>query len=117
MPAGELAGRVAVVTGAARGIGRAAAVALAAAGADVAGIDVAGPVSDILDYAPATPEDLAETGRLVGAHGVRWSQHVLDQRDIAALRAAAAEIEGTFGGIDVVFANAGIQAFRPLLEM
>jgi hypothetical protein len=60
-----LAGRVAVVTGPARGIGRAAAVALAAAGAAVAGLDVAGPVSPILYFAPATPEDLAETGRLL----------------------------------------------------
>jgi NAD(P)-dependent dehydrogenase (short-subunit alcohol dehydrogenase family) len=113
----ELTGRIAVVTGAARGIGRAAAVALAAAGADVAGIDIAGPVSGILDYAPATPDDLAGTGRLVEEQGVRWSSHVLDQRDISALRSAAADIEERFGGIDVVFANAGIQAFRPLLEM
>jgi NAD(P)-dependent dehydrogenase (short-subunit alcohol dehydrogenase family) len=113
----ELAGRVAVVTGAARGIGRAAAVALAEAGAAVAGIDVAGPVSPILDYAPATPDDLEETGRLVRGHGVRWTAHTADQRDIAALRRAAAAIEEELGGIDVLFANAGIQAFKPLLEM
>jgi NAD(P)-dependent dehydrogenase (short-subunit alcohol dehydrogenase family) len=113
----ELAGRVAVVTGAARGIGRAAAVALAEAGADVAGIDVAGPVSPILDYVPATPADLEETGRLVRGHGVRWTAHTADQRDIAALRRAAAAIEEELGGIDVLFANAGIQAFKPLLEM
>src|SRR5947199_6961855 len=107
MPAGELTGRVAVVTGAARGIGRAAAVSMAAAGDDVAGIDVAGPVSEILDYAPATPEDLQETGRLVAGHGVRWTASVLDQRDITALRNAAGEIERELGGIDIVFANAG----------
>ncbi|MFG2054410.1 SDR family NAD(P)-dependent oxidoreductase [Micromonospora sp. NPDC048930] len=112
-----LAGRVAVVTGAARGIGRAAAVALAAAGADVAGMDVAGPVSPILDFPPATPEDLAETGRLVTAAGVRWSAHVADQRDIAAVRAVAEAVERDLGGVDVLFANAGIQAFKPLLEM
>ncbi|MGR6319473.1 SDR family oxidoreductase [Micromonospora soli] len=112
-----LAGRVAVVTGAARGIGRAAAVALADAGADVAGVDVAGPVSPILDFPPATPEDLAETGRLVTGAGVRWSAHVADQRDIAAVRAVAEAVERDLGGVDVVFANAGIQAFKPLLEM
>lgn len=112
-----LAGRVAVVTGAARGIGRAAAVALAAAGADVAGVDVAGPVSPILDFPPATADDLAETGRLVAAAGVRWSAHVADQRDIAAVRAVAEAVRRDHGGLDVLFANAGIQAFKPLLEM
>lgn len=112
-----LFGRVAVVTGAARGIGRAAAVALAEAGAEVAGLDVAGPVSPILDFPPATPEDLAETGRRVTAAGVRWSAHVADQRDIGAVRAAAAAVERDHGGVDVLFANAGIQAFKPLLEM
>ncbi|WP_406045252.1 SDR family oxidoreductase [Micromonospora sp. NBC_00898] len=116
-PARPLSGRVAVVTGAARGIGRAAALALAEAGADVAGLDVAGPVSTVLDYSPATREDLAGTGRLVTAAGARWQEHVVDQRDIAAVRSAAAGVEQTWGGVDVVFANAGIQAFRPLLEM
>ncbi|MET8908836.1 SDR family NAD(P)-dependent oxidoreductase [Micromonospora sp. NPDC004551] len=112
-----LSGRVAVVTGAARGIGRAAAVALAEAGADVAGVDVAGPVSPILDFPPATPDDLAETGRRVTGAGVRWSAHVADQRDIGAVRAVAAAVEREYGGVDVLFANAGIQAFKPLLEM
>lgn len=112
-----LAGRVAVVTGAARGIGRAAAVALAGAGADVVGIDIAGPASPILDFPPATRADLAETGRLVTEEGARWSSHVVDQRDITALRAAADTIDDQWGGVDIVFANAGIQAFKPLLEM
>jgi NAD(P)-dependent dehydrogenase (short-subunit alcohol dehydrogenase family) len=112
-----LAGRVAVVTGAARGIGRAAAAALGRAGADVAGIDIAGPVSGILDYPPATTGDLAETGRLVTASGGRWLQHVADQRDIGGIRAAAASVQREWGGVDIVFANAGIQAFKPLLEM
>jgi NAD(P)-dependent dehydrogenase (short-subunit alcohol dehydrogenase family) len=92
-------------------------VALARAGADVTGIDIAGPVSPILDFPPATPADLEETGRQVAQAGVRWRSAVLDQRDLGALRAAASEVEAEWGGVDVVFANAGIQAFRPLLEM
>ena len=110
-------GRVAVVTGAARGIGRAAAVALASAGADIAGIDIAAHVSPILDFAPASREDLDATGRLVSQHGARWLAHVVDQRDIGALREAADSIVEHWGGVDIVFANAGIQAFKPLLEM
>jgi NAD(P)-dependent dehydrogenase (short-subunit alcohol dehydrogenase family) len=112
-----LAARIAVVTGAARGIGRAAAVALAQAGADVVGIDICAAVSPILDFPPATREDLAETGRLVRAEGVRWAEHVADQRLIGELRAVCARIEQDWGGADIVFANAGIQAFRPLLAM
>ncbi|MET7419226.1 SDR family NAD(P)-dependent oxidoreductase [Dactylosporangium sp. NPDC005555] len=106
-----------MVTGSARGIGRAAAVALANAGADIAGIDIAAHVSPILDFAPASREDLAETGRLVSSRGARWLAYVVDQRDIGALRDAADSIEELWGGVDIVFANAGIQAFKPLLEM
>jgi NAD(P)-dependent dehydrogenase (short-subunit alcohol dehydrogenase family) len=114
---GDLTGRVAVVTGAARGIGRAAAAALASRGATVAGLDIAGPVSAILDFAPATPDDLAETGEEVTKAGGRWLPVVADQRDIGAVRGAAALIERELGGVDIVFANAGIQAFKPILEM
>jgi NAD(P)-dependent dehydrogenase (short-subunit alcohol dehydrogenase family) len=112
-----LHGRVAVVTGAARGIGRAAAVALARAGADVAGIDIAAHVSPILDFEPATVEDLTHTGQLVTAAGARWMQRIADQRNIDAVRAAALAVVQEWGGVDVVFANAGIQAFKPLLDM
>jgi NAD(P)-dependent dehydrogenase (short-subunit alcohol dehydrogenase family) len=114
---GDLTGRVAVVTGAARGIGREAAVALARRGASIAGIDIAGPVSPILDFAPATPDDLASTGNVVREAGGQWLSAVADQRDIGAIRAAAALIERKLGGVDIVFANAGIQAFKPILEM
>jgi NAD(P)-dependent dehydrogenase (short-subunit alcohol dehydrogenase family) len=113
----QLAGRIAVVTGAARGIGRATAVALSSAGADVAGIDIAGPVSPILDFQPASVDDLDKTGELVKAAGGRWTQHVADQRHIDQIRAAAEAIVAEWGGVDVVFANAGIQAFKPLLQM
>jgi NAD(P)-dependent dehydrogenase (short-subunit alcohol dehydrogenase family) len=114
---GDLTGRVAVVTGAARGIGREAAVALAGRGASVAGIDIAGPVSPILDFAPATADDLAWTGNAVREAGGQWLQAIADQRDIGAVRSAAALIEQELGGVDIVFANAGIQAFKPILEM
>jgi len=113
----DLSGKVAVVTGAARGIGRAAASALAAAGADIAGIDIAGPVSITLNYAPASEADLAETGRAVETLGRRWMACKVDQRDFGALRAVAARIERELGGIDILFANAGIQAFKPILDM
>jgi NAD(P)-dependent dehydrogenase (short-subunit alcohol dehydrogenase family) len=48
---------------------------------------------------------------------VKWKSIVLDQRDLPALRKAASEINKEFGHIDILFANAGIQAFRPQLEM
>lgn len=115
--AGRLAGKAAIITGAARGIGRATAVAFAREGADVMGIDIAGPVSATLDVAPADADELAETGRLVLAAGARWGAARLDQRDLTALRKAAEQAVTTFGRIDILFANAGIQSFKPILEM
>ncbi|MBF6612212.1 MAG: mycofactocin-coupled SDR family oxidoreductase [Chloroflexi bacterium] len=113
----SLHGKVAIVTGAARGIGRVTAVAFARNGADIVGIDICSPVYPPSGVAPASKEDLDETGRLVEAAGVRWLSFVLDQRDMRALRIVAARAEEAFGGIDILFANAGIQAFKPLLEM
>ncbi|MFJ3489113.1 SDR family NAD(P)-dependent oxidoreductase [Leifsonia aquatica] len=110
-------GRVVVITGAARGIGRATAVAFAKEGYRVAGADIAGPASSAMDYEPATPEDLAETGSLVEAAGAEWLPVIFDQRDIAAVREGFAGVIERFGGVDVVFANAGIQGFGSLLEM
>ena len=68
---GRLAGKVAIITGAARGIGRATAVAFAREGAAVVGVDVAGLVTASIEVAPATRDELSETGRLVAAEG-RW---------------------------------------------
>lgn len=109
--------RVVVVTGAARGIGRATAVAFARAGYQVAGADITGLASAAMDYAPATPDDLAETGRLVEQAGAEWHPVVFDQRDRAAVRAGFQSVVDRFGGVDVVFANAGIQGFASVLTM
>ena len=114
---GRLSGKVAVITGAARGIGRATCVAFAKEGAAVVGIDLAARASETTTFDQPTPEELEETGRLVEQAGGSWLSIRLDQRDLGALRQAAEQVEKTFGGIDVLFANAGIQAFKPLLEM
>ena len=112
-----LKGKVAVVTGAARGIGRACSLALAQAGASVAGIDICATVDPRSGVTPATSADLEETGRLVKATGAKWAQYIADQRDIAALRKIALDLNTKFGGLDIILANAGIQSFYPLLEM
>jgi len=111
-----LRGKAAIITGAAPGIGRATAIAFAREGADIMGIDIAGPVSSTLDVVPATPDELAETGRLVKAAGGRWCDAHLDQRNLTALRAAADQAVATFGKLDILFANAGIQAFKAILD-
>jgi NAD(P)-dependent dehydrogenase (short-subunit alcohol dehydrogenase family) len=112
-----LDGKVAVVTGAARGIGRAIAVEMAANGADVVAIDIAGPVSPASNAAPATPEELAETVQQIKSYGRRGEFIKADIRDIATLRQIADHVEKTYGKIDIVVANAAIQRWKPLLEM
>ena len=112
-----LNGRIAVVTGAARGIGRATALAFADAGASVVGIDICASVDLRSGVVPATPEDLDRTGEQVQALGVKWKAITLDQRNRAALRDAAEAVENSFGPVDILFANAGIQQFHPLLEI
>ena len=81
--------KVAVVTGAARGIGRAIAVEMAANGADVVAIDIAGPVSPASNAVPATPEELDETVRMIKQFGRKGEAIKADIRDIAALRKIA----------------------------
>src|ERR1700722_9865826 len=109
--------KIAVVTGAARGIGRATSLAFAREGADIIGIDICAPVCTRSGVKPSTPEDLDETGKQVREQERRWLSIILDQRDLSALRSAALQIEQEFGGIDILFANAGIQEFWPLLDM
>lgn len=114
---GRLKGKVALVTGAARGIGRAVAHAYAREGADVVGFDLAAQASAVTAFRPPEPRDLEETGRLVQASGRRWIAVTGDQRRLAALREATERAVGELGRLDILFANAGIQAFKPLLEM
>ena len=109
-----LGGKVAVVTGAARGIGRSIAVELAANGADVVALDISGPVSPASAAVPATVGELAETVRQIKAYGRRTDGI---QADIAALRAVADRVEREYGKIDIVVANAAIQGWKPLMEM
>ena len=113
----DLRGKVAVVTGAARGIGRAIAVEFAANGADVVAIDIAGPVSPASDAVPATPQELDDTVAMIHRYGRRGEALRADIRDIAALRQAADHVEATYGKIDIVVADAAIQRWVPLLEM
>jgi NAD(P)-dependent dehydrogenase (short-subunit alcohol dehydrogenase family) len=113
----QLKDKVAVVTGAARGIGRAIAVEMAANGADIVAIDICGPVSPASNAAPATQADLNETANQVRARGRRCTPVQADIRDIARLRQIADQAERDYGKIDIVVANAAIQRWKPLLEM
>src|ERR1700761_3797712 len=91
-----LEGKVAVVTGAARGIGRAIAVEMAANGADVVVIDIAGHVSPASNAIPATPEELEETVGMIRALERRSEGIKADIRDIGALRQIADRVEQTY---------------------
>jgi SDR family mycofactocin-dependent oxidoreductase len=104
---GRVAGKVAFITGAARGQGRAHAVALAAEGADVVAVDVCAPIG-FTSYPGSTTDDLDETVRLVEAQGRRIIAVPADVRDRAALESAAAAGVEALGHLDVVVANAGI---------
>ncbi len=104
---GRFEGKVAFVTGGARGQGRSHAVRLAAEGADVAVVDVTRQF-DSVQYAMSTPEDLAETEKLVRDHGREFLGITGDVRDEEQVSAAVAQVEERFGGIDLVCANAGI---------
>ncbi len=113
----RLQGKTALVTGAARGIGRAVALAFAREGASVVGLDIAGRASRIQRYELPTPADLAETGRQVEGLGGRWQAVTADIRELARLREIVADVEAGFGKIDILAAVAGIQSFKPLLEL
>lgn len=105
---GRLDGRVAFITGAARGQGRAHAVRMADEGADIIAVDIAGPLPSSVRYDSASPDDLAETARLVEATGRRIVASRVDTRDVDGLRQAVAAGVADLGRLDVIVANAGI---------
>jgi (+)-trans-carveol dehydrogenase len=104
---GRVDGKVALITGAARGQGRSHAIRLAQEGADVVAIDICEEVGTT-GYPMSTPEDLEETVRLVEHCGRRISAYQGDVRDPLRLAEIVTEAVGQFGHLDIVSANAGI---------
>jgi SDR family mycofactocin-dependent oxidoreductase len=113
---GRVQGKVAIITGAARGQGRSHAVQLAAEGADIVAVDACADLPTV-PYSLASEEDLAETARLVEKQGRRVLTARADVRDLAALRLAVDLATSTFGRLDVVVANAGILTFGRTWEL
>lgn len=103
----SLQGKVALVTGAARGQGRSHAVRLAQEGADVIAVDLCAQVESV-PYPMATEADLAETAQLVEKLDRRVVTKIVDVRDRGPLLAAVADAVAELGRLDVVVANAGI---------
>jgi (+)-trans-carveol dehydrogenase len=106
--AGRVEGKVAFITGAARGQGRAHAVRMAQEGADIIAIDICKKIDTVDLIAPSTPEDLAETADLVKGHNRRIYTAEVDVRDYDALKAAVDTGVEQLGRLDIIVANAGI---------
>ena len=108
--AGRVEGKVAFITGAARGQGRSHAIRLAQEGADIIAVNLAAQV-DSVPYPMATPEDLAQTVKEVEALDRRIVATQADVRDYAALKKALDDGVAQLGRLDIVSANAGIFSF------
>jgi (+)-trans-carveol dehydrogenase len=104
---GRVEGKVAFITGAARGQGRAHAVRLAQEGADIIAVDICKQIETV-SIPLSTPEDLAETADLVKGHNRRIYTAEVDVRDYAALKAAVDAGVEQLGRLDIIVANAGI---------
>lgn len=113
---GKLEGKVAFITGAARGQGRSHAIRLAQEGADIIAVDTAKQVATV-PYDTATAADLEQTVKEVEALDRRIVASEVDVRDLAALKKAADDGVAQFGRLDIVIANAGINSMAPALEM
>jgi SDR family mycofactocin-dependent oxidoreductase len=112
----KLQGKVALITGAARGQGRSHAVRLAEDGADIIAVDIAAPIPTAY-YPAATPADLQLTTKLVEAQGVRVLAAEADVRDQRALDQVVTRALTAFGHIDIVVANAGTASHAPTWEL
>lgn len=112
----DFEGRVALITGGARGQGRSHAVALAERGADIVLCDRCED-SPAVNYPLATAADLDETAELVRATGRRCITTEADAADRAAMAALVAEAESAFGRIDVAVANAGVSVAAPVQSL
>ena len=108
---GSFAGKVAFITGAARGQGRNHAIRLAEEGADIIAVDICKQI-DTMPVPMATPEDLERTAAEVEARGRRIVAVQADVRDFDGLAAAVQEGVGRLGRLDIVSANAGLGSFN-----
>ncbi|HEY0804644.1 MAG TPA: mycofactocin-coupled SDR family oxidoreductase, partial [Pseudonocardiaceae bacterium] len=113
---GRVAGKVAFITGAARGQGRSHAIRLAEEGADIIAVDICRQV-DSVPYPMATPEDLAETVKAIEALDRRIHAVAADVRDYGALKAALDDGVAQLGRLDIVSANAGIASYGQADEL
>jgi (+)-trans-carveol dehydrogenase len=110
--AGRLEGKVAFITGAARGQGRSHAVRMAEEGADIIAVDICRQI-DSVPYPLATEEDLAETVQQVEALDRRIVASKADVRDFDTLSAALEKGVAELGRLDIVSANAGVASYSP----
>lgn len=113
--AGRVEGKVAFITGAARGQGRSHAVRLAEEGADIIAIDICKQI-DTVPVSMGTPEDLAETAAQVEKLGRRVVTAQVDVRDYDALKAAVDDGVSRLGRLDIILANAGLAASGDKVE-